>query len=277
MNYFVYILLLFKSRIFNRKFAGLILFIGFSLFIFLKPLKKISKMLGYGISPWGIPFLFSNVFFGFMFLATIVYFFSNVFYANQEYMYHYIRLGKNKWGIIQMLQIILCSGIIVLCVFILSVLILIPNIRFETAWGKIYYTVALTDAYKQYNLLFSIPYKILSHYSALKAFFLMLIILLLLVVFLGMLMFMISLYFSNTCAIFIGELFAVSSLVSDNLSKKHTIVNYFFPSSWIRITNIGYNYNTNHPSVQYVLLILCSGIIILMVLSLYKIRKDGIY
>ena len=43
--------------------------------------------------------------------------------------------------------------------FLVSVVTLLPNIVWEKNWGRIYYTIALTDASSQYELLFLSPYK----------------------------------------------------------------------------------------------------------------------
>ncbi len=216
-------------------------------------------------------------FFVFIFWASVVYFFSDVHYSGKESMYQYIRIGKNKWGYIQLFQIVLNSLIIVLCFLFLSVLILWKDTKIISDWGEIYYTIAMTDSFEQYNLLFRVPYKIIAHYTVLQAMIFTLIILFLSVTFVGITMFCLSLYFSNTVSIFIGEIFAMAPLITDNISKKYNEVIFFSPTSWVGIINIGYDYNIGKPSIQYIIAVLCIGIIIMESLSLFKIYKDGIY
>lgn len=273
-----YIIQMCKIKIINKKFVGLIFFLWASMFIFLVPLKRFSSRMGCGIAPWGLPFLLSNVFFVLIFWASVVYFFSDVPFSTRESMYQYIRLGKDKWGRMQLFQIILNSFIIVLCLFLLSIVTLGKDIKITSEWGEIYYTVSLTDIYEQYDLLFNVPYKIISQYSVQKAIGLTLLILFLSVTFVGMTMFLIGLQFSNSASIFVGEIFAVTPLISSNISKKwDDKIFYFTPPSWVGIENIGYNYNINKPSINYVIIVLILGIIIMWILSLKKIKKSGIY
>lgn len=79
---------------------------GFSFWLFLNPLKQISNITGYGISPWGYPLLLSNVFFAVLFLGSAVYVFSDIPDGGKESMFHYIRLGRIKWGIVQLITIV---------------------------------------------------------------------------------------------------------------------------------------------------------------------------
>ncbi len=239
MDKFIYIIQMCKVKIFSKKFVGLIFFLWTSIFIFLAPLKKISRRMGCGISPWGLPFLLSNVFFVLIFWASVVYFFSDVPYSTRESMYQYIRVGKNKWGRLQLFQIIVNSFIIVLCLFILSILTLWKDIKITSGWGEIYYTVSMTDIFKEYEILFNVPYKIISHYSVAKAIGLTLIILFLSVTFVGITMFFVGLKFSNSASIFVGEIFAITPLISSNISKRwKNEIFYFTPSSWVGIENI---------------------------------------
>ena len=144
-------------------------------------------------------------------------------------------------------------------------------------WGRIYYTIALTDASSQYELLFLSPYKILSHYKAIEALLMTMGMVFLVLTFLGVAMFSISIFFSNSIAIIFGEIFAISPLVVDNISQKTPIVQFFSPASWIGISNIGYEYNWDCPTMGYIIFVLCVLIGVLSVMSLLKIKKKGIY
>ena len=272
-----YILRIFRYKLLSRKFFFYVFFVGFSFWLFLNPLKQISNITGYGISPWGYPLLLSNVFFAVLFLGSAVYVFSDIPDCGKESMFHYIRLGRIKWGIVQLITIVFLALIITLLSFLVSVVTLLPNIVWEKNWGRIYYTIALTDASSQYELLFLSPYKILSHYKAIEALLMTIGMVFLVLTFLGVAMFSISIFFSNSIAIIFGEIFAISPLVVDNISQKTPIVQFFSPASWIGISNIGYEYNWDCPTMGYIIFVLCVLIGIFSVMSLLKIKKKGIY
>lgn len=69
-------------------------------------------------------------------------------------------------------------------------------------WGRIYYTIALTDASSQYELLFLSPYKILSHYKAIEALLMTMGMVFLVLTFLGVAMFSISIFFQIALRLF---------------------------------------------------------------------------
>ncbi len=87
-------------------------------------------------------------------------------------------------------------------------------------------------------------------------------------------MFSISIFFSNSIAIIFGEIFAISPLVVDNISQKTPIVQFFSPASWIGISNIGYEYNWDCPTMGYIIFVLCVLIGVLSVMSLLKIKEE---
>lgn len=130
-----YILRIFRYKLLSRKFFFYVFFVGFSFWLFLNPLKQISNITGYGISPWGYPLLLSNVFFAVLFLGSAVYVFSDIPDGGKESMFHYIRLGRIKWGIVQLITIVFLALIITLLSFLVSVVTLLPNIVGEKKLG----------------------------------------------------------------------------------------------------------------------------------------------
>ena len=62
-----------------------------------------------------------------------------------------------------------------------------------------------------------------------------------------------------------------------DISQKTPIVQFFSPASWIGISNIGYEYNWDCPTMGYIIFVLCVLIGVLSVMSLLKIKKKGIY
>lgn len=273
MNNVIYVINICKYRVFNRKYLGILIFMGFIYFIFLSPVKRICNLTGYNVSPWGFPFLLCNVFFATVYWGCAVYWFSDVPFKEREMMYHYARLGKLRWGVFQLIQILIRSFIFVITNFLLSILVLLPNLCMEMDWGEIYYTIALTDTNIKYNLLFEVPYKIISHYSVVEAIVFSMVSCFLCTLFLGYIMYMTSLFTSHTVAVFIGELHVITPLVSDNLAKITPEVRFFSPSAWIQITNIGYEYNYTCPSMWFVFGILGTGIVITGVICLLKVLR----
>ena len=144
-------------------------------------------------------------------------------------------------------------------------------------FGKCCNSIAQYSRGKKLGTDFLSPYKILSHYKAIEALLMTMGMVFLVLTFLGVAMFSISIFFSNSIAIIFGEIFAISPLVVDNISQKTPIVQFFSPASWIGISNIGYEYNWDCPTMGYIIFVLCVLIGVLSVMSLLKIKKKGIY
>lgn len=275
MNNVIYMVKICKYRIFNRKYLGIFIFMGVIYYTFLSPVKRICSLTEYKVSPWGFSFLLCNVFFATVYWGCAVYWFSDVPFKEREMMYHYVRLGKLRWSIFQLLQVLLRSLVFVITNFLLSIVIMIPNVSMEMNWGKIYYTIALTDTNIKYNLQFEVPYKIISHYSVMEATFFSIASCFLCTLFLGYIMYMISLYISHTVAVFIGEIYVITPLISDNLAKINPEVRFFSPSSWMQIINIGYEYNYIYPSVWFTFSVLGMGIVITGAMCFFKTLSEG--
>lgn len=227
------------QRIASVRTGVLILLLFFLTKIYIEPIKDFAIAASYKSSIWILPFLLSNIYFQFVYLAGVIYYFSGVPFTNYSEMFNIIRFGRLRWGVIQVFNILVSSLFFVITVFIFSLISLFPQFQFEIGWGKVLHTLSLTDAGSQYGSLLSIPYELMNNYSALGATLKSMTFTFLVIFLLGILMYFISLSFSRIAAICTGSILIVLPVIVENYGHIYKWLPYISPVSWMRLTSIG--------------------------------------
>ena len=129
--------------------SRLLLFVLLQLVImhfYIKNILSFSEAVNYPVSIWIFPFLFQNVYVQFIYGISVVYFFSTVPFFQYSQLYTVIRQGRKRWLIGKSLRILLSSFFLVFIDFLISVIILLPKIEITNDWGKVLYSLAMTNA-----------------------------------------------------------------------------------------------------------------------------------
>lgn len=263
----------FKQNFFCVKLYVLIILQFFVLHIFLSPLKNFSLIVKHHITPWVFPFLLSDVYFTIFFMAGVIYYYSNVPFMQYTQMYQVIRTGRRKWALGKIGGIVISAYGLIFIETIISIIPLLPRMQFESGWGKIIYTLSMTDAMQKYGVDLYIPYEIISRYSPLKAIIIEFLISGLVISFIGIMMFAISIMFSRLAAICVVMIFEILPIIVLNLSGLHNNIIYFSPISWMNMTMIGVKSKCGFPQITYIITMLLIAISILSVLILWKIKR----
>lgn len=267
---------LFTRRIFNRKNFLLVLLLFLLIRIFLFPIKKFSIIARYPSSPWILPFLLTDTNFLILFMAAVIYFFSNVPFMKQWNCYYLLRSGREKWIKEQIAYIVISALIITGVSIFLTWVALFPNLKMECEWGSVIYTLSQTDASEMCDLFWQISAQFISKHSAFRAMGLCIIIMILGITFIGMVMFCGSIFLSRTFSVVIATSIVVythmTTALGDSMQKKLALIS---PISWMRIADYDvtrYGYKIS-PSVPYVICAYVVLISVLMYLVWHKLRK----
>lgn len=270
---FRYIMLTFKQHFFSLRTIGFFALQFFILHVFLSPLKDFCRDVQYPVSPWSLVFAFTSPYFTFFFFAGIIFFFSNVPYMQYDQMYQVIRTGRLKWISAKMIHIFFSSIIIVVMEIVLSFLPLLGSLQIEAGWGKVLYTLSMTEARELYGIPFTVYYDVLNFYEPYQAMLIISVILILLILFFGLLMFCLSLYFSRMTAITIAMGINIFQIVALNISSRYPWIFFVSPVSWVDIIGISMKNDGKLPSFSYIVSFLIVASIILILLNLRKIKK----
>ncbi len=213
----------------------------FYTWFYVEPVRRFAAHAGSSVSPWLQPFLLSSLYYGLVFLVGAIYLFSKVPFMERRQMYLCLRLGRTKWILLHLCKVLACSILYTVAVFLCIGLALFPYVRPNLGWGKVLYTLSLTNASTEYELEFSISYQLLAKFEAPMLVGLTFLISACIVLFLGLIMFLISLYFSRLCAVVCASIFAVCPILIENISERNiqqVLVNCI-PTEWLVLDKLG--------------------------------------
>lgn len=182
-------------------------------------------------------------------------------------MYHAIRVGRQKWGLGQIGGIFFRSLIMVLITIACTILVLLPKVEWSNEWGKLLRTAATTNALSEYQSSVLIYYDIFSEYTPIELILLEILLCTLICTFVGVLMFLFSLYINKIIAIALFPVLNMHPLICYKLAR-------FVPTVWAELARIATVDHTYYwlPSLSYMVVFLLVGITIMTGLIMHKIR-----
>lgn len=270
MNKLRYVMRDFTAYVFSSR---LLLFILMQLVImhfYVKNILSFSEAVNYPVSIWIFPFLFQHVYIQFIYGISSVYFFSTVPFFQYSQLYTVVRQGRTRWMLGKCLRILLASIFLVLIDFLISVVILLPNIEITSDWGKVLYSLAMTDAVVEYNIKIPIPYSLINGYTAGEATMKTLLILFLVTMIIGFIMFVFSMIWSKLASVTLGTIVAVLTIVVANMYRQVNQITYLSPLSWSNLLLIDGTICSVHPEFWEVV---CVSVVICIVCVYVLYRK----
>lgn len=268
---------LYGRRSINKKNFFLLLLLFCLVYIYLDPVKNFSFQAGIKeVAPFTYPFLITDTNFLVLFMAGVIYYYSDIPNMNKWNSYYIIRTGRKRWLKGELAYVIMSALEITFLSIAMTVLALFPYVNWENGWGKVLYTLAKTNAGEQCGLFWHISLQYMTQNSPIKAMMFAGLISVLGISFTGMLILTVSFYFTKTMGIVTATIMTVMVSIIANLGdfakQGFTKIS---PVSWMQVTNMGvtrYGY-TIAPTLGYaivgfvVLILFCIG------MSVYKINR----
>lgn len=203
-----------------------------------------------------------------------IYLFAKVSFMNREQLYVFMRVGRVRWLYLQIAKIICVAFVYVLSLFVLPIGIMLPHVELQADWGRLLYTLATTNAGKSVNLSYDISYQIIVKYSPQCLFLEAFLIIWGIIIFIGLLMFWLSLYFSRMTAIVTANFFACTLIFIENARKaEQQILVQLVPTEWIKITKMGLTNYEGVQSLEFRQIIFRLTIINILLMGLIILRK----
>lgn len=229
---------LFVNRTVSIRMFTLLLLLGFVYHIFLTPLNSFVKSVNHPICPFIFPFLLSDTYFLILFMAAVVYYFSDVPFMKNWTMYQVIRTGRVRWALGQIETILISSFTFVILAIGMTGILFLPNITLTEGWGKVLYTLSMTGTSGDFNIPFSIPYEIISSYTVLEGLGVTILVGGMVIAFIGLLMFCISLIGSRLLANVVAMVFVIMPMIQLNIGMAVPELDYVSPVSWMNLSEI---------------------------------------
>jgi hypothetical protein len=148
-----------------------VIFILVALFIIenIQPINAFSLAVDIPTTPFAFAHIVNDYRCQLIILAGGVFLFSDAPFEKGNYMYFISRTGKLSWVLGQLLYIVTLSLVYVLFVLIISIVPFIGNIDNASVWGKIWGTLAKTDAGSQFNVQLIVTEHLIKTYSPISA------------------------------------------------------------------------------------------------------------
>ena len=263
---------LFVNRTVSIRMFTLLLLLGFVYHIFLTPLNSFVKSVNHPICPFIFPFLLSDIYFLVLFMAAVVYYFSDAPFMKNWTMYQVIRTGRVRWAFGQIETILISSFTFVILAIGMTGILFLPNVTLSEGWGKVLYTLSMTGASGDFSIPFSIPYEILSHYTVLEGLGVTILVDGMVIAFIGLLMFCISLIGSRLLANVVAMIFVIMPMIQLNIGMAVPELNYVSPVSWMNLSKIDITGTGSGLPLSYCVTILGIMSILLSIVIIWKIR-----
>ena len=132
----------------------------------LRPVLEFSHAVDVPVTPYAFPHLTNDFICQLIIMAGAVMIFCDAPFEGSGTLYVLPRAGRFHWGLGQVLYIFMMSFLYILFLLLLSVLPFLGNLEFGTQWGKIWGTLAKTNAGMQFGLIFSVTEHMISEFQA---------------------------------------------------------------------------------------------------------------
>jgi hypothetical protein len=237
------------------------------------PVLRFSQAVDVRVTPWVFPFTEGFWYFPVVTMLLVVLLFCDAPFINPSTPYESIRSGRMRWILAQLAYVWVASLMFVLFWVLVSVVCLLPHIDFSNEWGRVFNTLAQTNAGSGDGII-PISYAVIFRYSPLAAMGLAALLLYLQTVFVGLAMFAINLVAKRIGGVVAGFLLAFIPGVAQLVYVP--TVYYFAPTAWANLNVLDMTGRSGRPSVAYALGVLVGLIALLTAVVLLVHRKKEI-
>lgn len=229
------------------------------------------------VTPYALPFLIQNYYFIFIYGVSCVYFFAEVPYLQSKQLYSIMRMGRRKWLWDKLLRVWITAFSLVIIEVLLIFLVMLPSVEWGTEWGKVWYSLALTDASAQYDVALNVPYQIMNSYTPMQAMGYTMLLMVLVTGFIGIFMYVWSMYFSRNSAVLAAGVLCVMTLVFANLSRQIEMLSFVTPLEWMNLMLLDGELCRWYPTFFDVAMFVLLFFVVVVILCTYRIKRMDIH
>jgi hypothetical protein len=158
-----------RREILSKRTIVLFLIIGIFIYSNMEPVEFFCAAVGINATPLGFVHMINDFIFQTVFLLGIIFLLSSAPFRGDFYPYIVYRSGDKEWEIGNILYIIIITFLYTVFLVIMSIIGLKGRIDFVCEWGKIWGTLARTNAGSQFGVQFAVSDYIIGKYEALYA------------------------------------------------------------------------------------------------------------
>lgn len=249
---------------------GLIAYV--MILVYTDDMERIVRGLGTASPIWIFPFIYSQFHMKLIYTLPLVLLFCNAPFIDRNQTFVYMRSGRIKWLLGQMLYVTVSSGIYYLFLLIVSLLSAVAaggEINLE--WGKALSVIANSDAAGRLGSPFvEASTTVITYFSPLNATWFTFILSWLCGTMIGLIIFFCNLLTKTRfLGIAVSSILVVLSALRENVNHLKNILLPFSPISWTTLNNVDVGGLTKNPSFGYcasvyliIIVLLTAGILI---------------
>lgn len=148
-----------------------LLFLLTSAYIFatVQPVSDFSRDVQEAATIWSFPHITNDYVCQLVIMAIVVILFCDAPFRSSAHWYVLQRTGNAAWAIGMCLYIATISFLYVLLIMLVGILALFPNIQFGAGWGRIWGTLARTNAGNQFHIQLAVKDYIIGAFQPMEA------------------------------------------------------------------------------------------------------------
>lgn len=254
-----------KKHIVSVRMLTLLLIWVFMMDQYLAPYRDAAMQLEQKDAAAILPHIQNDFYFNKIMLLAVACFFSKVPFMEQSELYAVIRLGKEKWGMRNIICIFLDGIALSITLTLISIIMIAPATNLSNEWGSLFRTFAISgvggiEFSNQILVRFS-PYLLQVHILLIDAFAFSL---------LGMILYTISLYLPR---IYAYSVVVIMIFLPSIAGKVGIQIDNFSPFSWLEIRHWRMGNDNSKPDLIYIYTAYGLLLLLLALVSQHRIRK----
>jgi hypothetical protein len=190
--------------------------VGIFIYSNMEPIVNFSKAVDIKVTPWGFTHLVNDFTCQPVFMIGLIFLFSNAPFRGNTYHYIVARSGKNQWEAGNILYIFTMTFLYTAYLFIMSVISLGTRFNGSFEWGKIWGTLARTNAGVEFFVKFIINDFLIGTYSPITATVLSFLLEWLCFLWIAFLIYLINLITNKAVGVIIAGLFILLDIMIYN-------------------------------------------------------------
>lgn len=252
-----------------------LIFILIAIFIYatVEPVNDFASSVNVLIRPWVFPHLTNDFICQLVIMSGTVLLFCDAPFKGDAHNYILPYTGHKAWAMGMCLYIVVISFIYVLLILVAGTIALLPNIQLGNGWGKIWGTLARTNAGSQFGLSFKADDYILGKFAPLQATILCFLLEWACCTWLGMITYLFN-YLTGTM---IGSLLAAGFVFLDiTIANEWSYIFYrISPVTMSQIHTLSGSTSLYGLTVKYAVSFFIISIVTMSILCIYmmKIKK----
>lgn len=236
--------------------------------------NSFCSTLNIGVAPWLFPHMTSWMALQFTFVIGFLIIVCDLPMVNDSTLLAVVRSGSEDWAKGVLKSLILIVLFYLTYILLTSVLVILPSIEIGTGWGKALNTFAKQPGVSPFKI-FPISPRIVSSYTPLVAMVLSLTLEALCLIFLTLIMLVVNLLFdTNRMGLYVS--LCITSLDFFFYNDVGDKAMRFSPVSLARLSVLDATNSSYYPPLQYALIVLTSGCVLLSVIFMHLFKKKGI-